>query len=55
MPPEGSAVGDRVMFDGADSCEPDERLNPKKKIWEKLQVRVTLCLEEVAGNRTILV
>lgn len=36
--PEGSQVGDRVTFDGAQACTPDEKLNPKKKIWEKLQV-----------------
>lgn len=39
-PPEGSEVGDRVTFDGADPCTPDDKLNPKKKIWEKLQVCV---------------
>ncbi|XP_067950678.1 tyrosine--tRNA ligase, cytoplasmic-like [Watersipora subatra] len=35
--PEGSKVGDRVTFEGVESCAPDERLNPKKKIWEALQ------------------
>lgn len=37
-PPEGSAPGDRVFFDGYDKDMPDEQLNPKKKVWEKLQV-----------------
>ena len=37
--PEGSAPGDRVFFDGYEQGKPDEKLNPKKKIWEKLQVR----------------
>ena len=38
-PPAGSAPGDRVFVEGYESGTPDERLNPKKKIWEKLQVR----------------
>ena len=36
--PEGSQVGERVSFTDAESCAPDERLNPKKKIWESVQV-----------------
>ena len=40
--PEGSQVGDRITFDGAEQCTPDEKLNPKKKIWEKLQVWISL-------------
>lgn len=36
--PEGAAVGDRVTVEGYDSGEPDEVLNPKKKVWEKLAV-----------------
>ncbi|XP_052243473.1 tyrosine--tRNA ligase, cytoplasmic-like [Dreissena polymorpha] len=36
-PPEGSSPGDRVFFEGHKG-EPDEQLNPKKKVWEKLQV-----------------
>ncbi|GFS01834.1 tyrosine--tRNA ligase [Elysia marginata] len=35
--PEGSAPGDRVFFEGHEQGQPDEKLNPKKKIWEKLQ------------------
>lgn len=38
IPPEGSAPGDRIYFDGHNSDKPDEQLNPKKKVWEKLQV-----------------
>ena len=37
-PPEGSAVGERIYFEGSESGKPDEQLNPKKKVWEKLQV-----------------
>merc|ERR1712158_94050 len=36
--PEGAAVGDRVTVEGHDDGEPDEVLNPKKKVWEKLAV-----------------
>ncbi|EDO47243.1 predicted protein [Nematostella vectensis] len=35
VPPEGSAPGDRVVFDGQEG-EPDAQLNPKKKVWETL-------------------
>jgi len=34
--PEGSAPGDRVVVDGEKEGMPDEVLNPKKKVWEKL-------------------
>merc|ERR1712037_371142 len=36
--PEGAAIGDRVTVEGHDSGAPDEVLNPKKKVWEKLAV-----------------
>jgi len=36
--PEGSAPGDRVTVDGEKEGLPDDVLNPKKKIWEKLSV-----------------
>ncbi|XP_023745694.1 probable methionine--tRNA ligase [Lactuca sativa] len=36
-PPEDAVVGERVKFSGFDG-EPDDVLNPKKKIWETLQV-----------------
>merc|ERR1711923_369300 len=36
--PEGAAVGDRVTVEGEKEGEPDEVLNPKKKVWEKLAV-----------------
>ncbi|KAK9062551.1 hypothetical protein SSX86_019738 [Deinandra increscens subsp. villosa] len=36
-PPEGAAIGERVTFPGFDG-EPDDVLNPKKKVWETLQV-----------------
>jgi len=36
--PEGSVVGDRVTVESEKECQPDEVLNPKKKVWEKLSV-----------------
>ncbi|XP_063367840.1 tyrosine--tRNA ligase, cytoplasmic [Cydia amplana] len=38
LPPEGSKPGDRIVVEGYETGEPDEVLNPKKKVWEKLQV-----------------
>ncbi|XP_040823140.1 aminoacyl tRNA synthase complex-interacting multifunctional protein 1 [Ochotona curzoniae] len=35
-PPSGSAPGDRITFNGFPG-EPDQELNPKKKIWEQIQ------------------
>ncbi|KAL2725168.1 hypothetical protein V1478_007841, partial [Vespula squamosa] len=37
-PPENSNPGDRIFVEGYESGTPDEVLNPKKKVWEKLQV-----------------
>eukprot|EP00092_Neocalanus_flemingeri_P008648 GFUD01009317.1.p1 GENE.GFUD01009317.1~~GFUD01009317.1.p1 ORF type:complete len:630 (+),score=190.37 GFUD01009317.1:56-1891(+) len=36
--PEGSVPGDRVTVEGEKEGVPDEVLNPKKKVWEKLSV-----------------
>ncbi|CAD5118669.1 DgyrCDS7354 [Dimorphilus gyrociliatus] len=36
IPPENSQPGDRVVFEKYEKGQPDERLNPKKKIWETL-------------------
>ncbi|KAD7478040.1 hypothetical protein R6Q59_026451 [Mikania micrantha] len=36
-PPESAAIGERVTFPGFVG-EPDDVLNPKKKVWETLQV-----------------
>lgn len=35
-PPEGAKIGERVTFPGFPG-EPDDVLNPKKKIWESVQ------------------
>ncbi|XP_074469979.1 tyrosine--tRNA ligase, cytoplasmic isoform X3 [Sebastes fasciatus] len=37
-PPEGSSPGERVFVEGYETGKPDDRLNPKKKVWEKVQV-----------------
>ncbi|XP_029022097.1 tyrosine--tRNA ligase, cytoplasmic [Betta splendens] len=47
-PPEGSSPGERVFVDGYETGKADERLNPKKKVWEKLQVDLTISDECVA-------
>ncbi|CAI5532441.1 unnamed protein product [Closterium sp. Naga37s-1] len=36
QPPEGAAIGEKITFDGVDG-KPEEVLNPKKKLFEKLQ------------------
>ena len=36
--PEGSQPGDRVFVEGYELGTPDEVLNPKKKVWEKISV-----------------
>jgi tyrosyl-tRNA synthetase len=39
IPATGSSPGERVLVEGYESGTPDDVLNPKKKIWEKLQVQ----------------
>ncbi|KAK7108880.1 tyrosine--tRNA ligase, cytoplasmic-like [Littorina saxatilis] len=48
MPPAGSAPGERVFVEGYESGTPDEKLNPKKKVWEKLQPDLRTSAECVA-------
>jgi len=36
--PEGAVAGDRITVEGHEEGGPDEVLNPKKKVWEKLSV-----------------
>lgn len=38
-PPEGSGPGDRVTVEGYDG-EPDDQLNPKKKIFEQVSIMI---------------
>lgn len=37
LPPEGSKPGDIIVVEGYEISKPDDVLNPKKKVWEKLQ------------------
>ncbi|XP_065342252.1 tyrosine--tRNA ligase, cytoplasmic [Cloeon dipterum] len=37
MPPKDSEPGDKISVEGYELGAPDECLNPKKKVWEKLQ------------------
>ncbi|KAK9082618.1 hypothetical protein Scep_029089 [Stephania cephalantha] len=46
-PPESAVVGERVTFPGFQG-EPDDVLNPKKKVWETLQVDLCTDTELVA-------
>ncbi|XP_054461949.1 tyrosine--tRNA ligase, cytoplasmic isoform X2 [Anoplopoma fimbria] len=36
-PPEGSSPGEQVFVEGYETGKPDDRLNPKKKVWENIQ------------------
>lgn len=42
-PPAGSAPGERVFVKGYEKGQPDEELKPKKKVFEKLQVKSRGC------------
>lgn len=39
-PPLDSKPGEKIIVDGYEDGSPDDVLNPKKKVWEKLQVRL---------------
>ncbi|BFG15406.1 hypothetical protein CerSpe_016800 [Prunus speciosa] len=51
-PPKAAQVGERVTFPGFVG-EPDELLNPKKKVWETLQVDLHTNTDLVACYRDI--
>lgn len=46
-PPPGAAVGERVTVEGFPG-EPDEQLNPKKKVFEAVQPDLATSAERVA-------
>jgi len=55
--PEGSVAGDKVHVDGFEG-KPDEQLNPKKKVWDKLAVDLKTsncdkCLAQWQGNQLL--
>jgi len=37
-PPADSMPGDKIVIEGYEDGVADDVLNPKKKVWEKLQV-----------------
>eukprot|EP00262_Sarcandra_glabra_P020927 TRINITY_DN8529_c0_g2_i4.p1 TRINITY_DN8529_c0_g2~~TRINITY_DN8529_c0_g2_i4.p1 ORF type:complete len:812 (+),score=143.20 TRINITY_DN8529_c0_g2_i4:37-2436(+) len=51
-PPESAPVGERVTFPGFDG-EPDDVLNPKKKIWEIVQTNLHSNAERVACYKDV--
>ncbi|KAF3456613.1 hypothetical protein FNV43_RR01267 [Rhamnella rubrinervis] len=51
-PPKSANVGERVKFAGFEG-EPDDVLNPKKKVWETLQVDLNTNSDLVACYRDI--
>lgn len=51
-PPEGAQIGERVTFPGYEG-EPDEVLNPKKKIWETVQPELATTEELVAVYKDV--
>ncbi|XP_061991378.1 probable methionine--tRNA ligase [Rosa rugosa] len=51
-PPKSAQVGERVTFPGFEG-EPDDVLNPKKKVWETLQVDLHSNTELVACYKDI--
>eukprot|EP00088_Acartia_fossae_P010276 TRINITY_DN1510_c0_g2_i2.p1 TRINITY_DN1510_c0_g2~~TRINITY_DN1510_c0_g2_i2.p1 ORF type:complete len:503 (-),score=131.44 TRINITY_DN1510_c0_g2_i2:5-1513(-) len=46
--PEGSQPGDKVFVESYEIGEPDEVLNPKKKVWDKISVDFKVSSEGVA-------
>jgi methionyl-tRNA synthetase len=51
-PPEGAAIGERVTFPGFPG-EPDDVLNPKKKIWESVQPDLHTASDRVAQYKDV--
>merc|ERR1719295_2019140 len=56
--PEGSEAGQKVHVEGYEGKEPDEQLNPKKKVWEKLAVDLKTsgcdqCLAQWQGSQLL--
>eukprot|EP00127_Corallochytrium_limacisporum_P005122 Clim_evm28s199 gene=Clim_evmTU28s199 len=50
--PEGATIGERVICDGYDA-EPDEQLNPRRKVWEKCAVDLKVNGKGVATYRDV--
>jgi len=41
-PPADSMPGDKIVIEGYEDGVADDVLNPKKKVWEKLQVHLKI-------------
>ncbi|XP_066152545.1 tyrosine--tRNA ligase, cytoplasmic [Euwallacea fornicatus] len=55
-PPEDALPGERVFVENFESGVPDVVLNPKKKVWEKLQIDLKTsgeCLAQWQGNNLL--
>ncbi|KAF2880193.1 hypothetical protein ILUMI_25994 [Ignelater luminosus] len=56
IPPEGAVPGERIFIENYESGSPDDVLNPKKKVWEKLQVDLKTnseCIAQWQGNNLL--
>ena len=51
-PPPDAAVGERVSFPGFEG-DPDDVLNPKKKVWETVQLDLHTDKELVAFYKDV--
>jgi len=47
-PPTGAKAGDKVLVESYEDGISDDVLNPKKKIWEKLQVDLKVSQSGIA-------
>ncbi|XP_022912822.2 tyrosine--tRNA ligase, cytoplasmic [Onthophagus taurus] len=57
IPPQNAVVGERIFVENYEDGTPDDVLNPKKKIWEKLQVDLKTnsdCVAHWQGNKLII-
>lgn len=48
VPPEDAVPGEKVVVENFEDGKADDVLNPKKKVWEKLQVDLKVNSEGVA-------
>lgn len=56
IPPQDAVAGERVVIENFESGSPDEVLNPKKKVWEKLQIDLKTnseCIAQWQGNNLV--
>ncbi|CAH1104486.1 unnamed protein product [Psylliodes chrysocephalus] len=56
IPPEDALPGEKIFIENFEGAKPDDVLNPKKKVWEKLQVDLKTnadCLAQWQGNNLV--